>query len=183
MFLPASPWTFGNTGATGLVDLGSAGRSVPGLTFLGVVGTTIGSTSSYTLTLDNGASSVPVSVSGGTHAINTAIALNSTAALTVTAGQLTLGGNISNGTSSQGLSLLAASAGTLVLGGANGYTGGTSVAGGTMNVTGTLGNTAIGVSGGALSLQNSGAVSQNTVTVSGGNLTRPSPTPSPTPPA
>ncbi len=49
----------------------------------------------------------------------------------------------------------------------NTYTGATTISGGTLNVASTLGNTAIGVSGGTLSLQTADAVSQNTITVSG----------------
>lgn len=58
-------------------------------------------------------------------------------------------------------------AGTWTLAGANTYTGATSVAGGILRVTGTLGNTAVTVTNGTLSLQNAGAISQNTVTFAG----------------
>ena len=57
--------------------------------------------------------------------------------------------------------------GTSTLSGLNTYTGGTTVTAGTLNVTGTLGNTAIAVNGGTFSLQNAGAVKQNTITVGG----------------
>jgi autotransporter-associated beta strand protein len=57
------------------------------------------------------------------------------------------------------------------LSGANTYTGNTTVSAGTIDITGTLGNTAIVVKGGTFSLQNASAVSQNTITVVGGALT------------
>ncbi len=63
-------------------------------------------------------------------------------------------------------------ANTLTLSGTNGYTGSTTVSAGTLAVSGTLGNTAIAVSGGTLSLQGASAVSQNVVTVSSGTLTQ-----------
>jgi len=57
--------------------------------------------------------------------------------------------------------------GTLNLGAAKSDTGATAISAGTTNVAGSFGNTAIGLSGGILSLQAADAVSQNTVTVGG----------------
>lgn len=59
---------------------------------------------------------------------------------------------------------------TLTLGGANSHTGITSVTGGTLAITGSLGNTPVALSAGTLSLQAAGAISQNTLTITGGTL-------------
>ncbi|HYE19668.1 MAG TPA: autotransporter-associated beta strand repeat-containing protein, partial [Tepidisphaeraceae bacterium] len=82
------------------------------------------------------------------------------------AGTDTFNGTLANGEAGA-LGLSKQGAGTLTLTGANTHTGLTSAGGGTLAVTGTLGNTPIAVNGGTLSLQAAGAVSQNTVTVSG----------------
>src|SRR5690606_3085702 len=77
----------------------------------------------------------------------------------------TVSGVISSGAGSTGVTKR--DAGTWTLSAPNTYTGATTVLDGTLNVTGSLGNTATAVSGGTLSLQSAGAISQNTVTVSG----------------
>lgn len=59
----------------------------------------------------------------------------------------------------------------LTLGGMHGYTGTTSVTGGTLAITGSLGNTPVALSAGTLSLQAAGAISQNMLTITGGTLT------------
>ncbi len=152
--------TFGNTGATGTVDLGSTGQTVNGLYFLLTVPTTISSSMAQTLTLDNGASAatpaVPVS-SSGTNAVTTAVALNSNAAITVSSGTLTMTGPISNGTNGNAMTL--SGSGALILSGNNGYTGGT-VDTGVLRVTNTSG-----------SATGSGAVAVNSGGVLGGNGT------------
>ena len=168
--------TVGGSGANSLLDLGNSNQTVGEIVFSSSVSTTIASAQSNTLILDNtggtgGLSPAILSVTGNTHAITSNINLNSNAAITVTTGQLTLGANVANGVNgSAGLTLAAASNGTLMLAGNNTYSGTTSVAGGVLNVTGTLGNTPVNLSGGILSLQNAGAVSQNTITLSGGVL-------------
>ena len=154
--------TFGAAGATGAVDLGSTGRTVNGLYLLSNVATTISSTLNpgQVLTLDNGASSatpaVPVQ-SSGTNAINTAVALNSNAAITVSSGTLTMTGPIGNGTN--GNALTVSGSGALILSGNNGYTGGT-IDTGVLRVTNTSG-----------SATGSGAVAVNSGGVLGGNGT------------
>ncbi|MEO5914395.1 MAG: autotransporter-associated beta strand repeat-containing protein [Luteolibacter sp.] len=59
----------------------------------------------------------------------------------------------------------------LTLAGNNSYSGTTSVTGGTLAITGALGNTPVALSAGTLSLQAAGAISQNTLTITGGTLT------------
>jgi len=55
---------------------------------------------------------------------------------------------------------------------ANTYTGATTINNGVLSITGSLGNTPVAVnSGGVLSLDHAGAVSQNTITLNGGMLT------------
>lgn len=80
----------------------------------------------------------------------------------------TVSGVISNGTPAT--LVTKRESGTWTLSGFNTYTGATSVEGGILAITGSLGNTPVAVSGGTLSLQSSSAVSQNTVTLSGTGL-------------
>ena len=135
--------TLGNTSANPTVDLGSSGRTVNGLYFQGTVNTTVQSVLSpgQVLTLDNGASAatpaVTLNSAGATNAINTAVALNSNAAITVSAASLTMAGPINNGTNGSAISLTGN--GTLILSGSNGYTGGTTVTG-NLQVTNTSGS-------------------------------------------
>ncbi|MEI8194804.1 MAG: hypothetical protein WCI73_02730 [Phycisphaerae bacterium] len=162
----ASPH-FGLTGFNGTVDTGASPRTVAGLFFASAVSTTISGSSA--LILDNGASDAAVSVAG-THVISAPVTLNSNMSISMTStGQLTFSGGIGEGSPGKGSTLL--SGGTFILGGTNTYTGNTAVSGGNLNITGTLGNSAVTVSGtGTVSLQNAGAISQNTVTVAGGTL-------------
>ncbi len=130
---------------------------------------TIGPGSGGSLTFAASGAALPtVTVNSGSPIISAPISLNANTAFAVASGQtLTLSGTIADGTASSGITLPAGS-GTLILGGNNTYSGTTSVAGGAMNVSGSLGNTPVFVSGGTLSLQSPGAVSQNVVTVTGG---------------
>src|SRR5579862_8005041 len=134
---------FGTPGVTGTVDLGTANRSAAGLTFLGGVNTTIGSTNSFHLTLDNTLNSAPASVNvAGINSINVPVVLNSNLALTALGiGSLTFSGAISENSAGR---VLNANAGgtTIFLGSANTYTGGTTLSAGLLNVvTGALGTT------------------------------------------
>ena len=60
--------------------------------------------------------------------------------------------------------------GSATLAGVNTYTGATAIGGGVLGLTGSLGFTAVTVSGGTLNLQSAAGISQNTVTVAGGTL-------------
>ncbi len=140
------------------VDLGSSGHTINGLTFLNSVpSVTISSSGGQTLTFDNGASLFQASVLGN-HAINTAVALNSTAAITIGGGSsLTFGGPISDGTSSNGIAL--SGGGTLILSASNGYSGGTTI------------------NGGLLMLSGSGSLASSATVSSGGSFATSSQTP------
>ena len=114
------------------IDLGG-NQAVNALTFQNVVpSVTVTSTGGFTLSLSNGTNSVPVSVSGN-HFINSAVALPSTAAITVVSGSdsLTFNSAISG---TGGVTL--AGLGTLNLTASNSYTGGTVINGGRLNLTG-----------------------------------------------
>ncbi len=87
------------------------------------------------LRLDNGANTPKVSVSNGTHIINSPVEMNgnTTVTLTSSASVLTMVGNITQvGTRS----LTKAGAGTLTLSGTNSYTGGTNIDSGTLALSG-----------------------------------------------
>src|SRR5207237_7614109 len=82
---------------------------------------------------------------------------------------LTLGGTSSGNTigaiTTGSGTLTKSSTSTWTLSGTNTYTGATAVNGGVLNVTGTLGNTAVTVGAGTLNLNGASAISQNTLTV------------------
>ena len=104
--------------------------------------------------------------SGGTGGIVTNLATApATLTLAPTGGTALFSGSIQNG--SGGVSLVINGTGTQVLAGTNTFSGPTTVSGGGLTITGALENTPVSVSGGTLSLQNAGAISFNTTTVSG----------------
>jgi fibronectin-binding autotransporter adhesin len=134
-------------------------------------GTTAGA---YSFTNNATAAASTLTVGGGvsggtTTAGGVTLTLNG-----INTGANTVSGAISDGAATGGVSLVKSAAGTWILSGNNGYTGTTTVQGGTLAVTGILGNTgggtAVNVTGGTLDLRNAGAVSRNTITVSGGAL-------------
>src|ERR1043165_517329 len=137
---PNALLTFGSTGARAGVDLGSSNRSAGGLSFQGVVATTITS-GAQTLTLDNGATAVSVT-SSGANAITAPVVLNSNVSFnTPAAGALTMGGAVSEGSAGKSVTTTVGT-GTLILGAANSYTGGTNINAGIVNiVAGALGTT------------------------------------------
>ncbi|MCX6879755.1 MAG: autotransporter-associated beta strand repeat-containing protein [Verrucomicrobia bacterium] len=150
---------FGKAGSVGTVDL-DADTSVGAIAFYPDVNTSIATSNGSTLTLDNrpltastGTGSVDtgalagITVLGGTHTVNTAITLQTSAVVTVlnSTDSLTLDGTISGTgyanlyalnltTSTGGNGLTKGGAGTLVLPVANTYGGATRLALGTLTV-------------------------------------------------
>jgi fibronectin-binding autotransporter adhesin len=81
-------------------------------------------------------------------------------------------GNITNGGAAQGISLAKLDAGTWTLGGANAYTGATSVGGGILAITGSnTGGGSYSVSVGTLTLNPSGTVNASSIAFAGPNTT------------
>ncbi len=96
-------------------------------------GFTISATGANALTLDNSGSTSHITVQAGTHGISAAIVLAGSLSVAPTANStLTLSGDISESVTGSALSL--DDAGTLILSGSNGYTGGTDVNAGTLVV-------------------------------------------------
>ena len=108
---------------------------------------TLAASGGGTLVLNNGSSEATLTNTAGSHTLNTPITLASNVAVTVTAGTLTVGGNIGESASH---TLTKSGAGTLALTGTNNnYSGGTSVTGGTLLVNNASGT---GAGTGALSV-------------------------------
>jgi autotransporter-associated beta strand protein len=122
----------------GMVNLLSTSARVSQLTFASAQPVTLTSTApgGGQLTLDNGSSTIAVTVSSSGDAINAvvAVSLNSDAWITASGSgdSLTIAGNIGDGAASHGIEK--DGPGTLVLSGSNTYTGGTEVYGGTLVV-------------------------------------------------
>ena len=121
-----------NTPVTlGTLQFGNSGSASVGYTLIG--------SGSNTLTLNNSGSGATITVTAGTHAIDTPVILADN--LTVTTGS-TNPSTLSFGTASSitdngaGYSLtMSGTGGTLILSGSNSYTGGTVVEAGTLHVT------------------------------------------------
>ena len=160
--------------SAGTLDINSATALGSG-TFLIDAGTTIDNTSSGAVALTllapekwNGAFTF-----AGTHDLDlgaSTVALQTNSAVTVTQGTLTVGGVISG----SALSLTKNGAGTLALGGADTYTGGTIVNAGTLLIssTGSINNTSTTaqiINGGTLLVSAGGSVA-GTSLVNAGNL-------------
>jgi autotransporter-associated beta strand protein len=117
-------------------------------------GFSISATGANALTLDNSGSTSHITVQGGTHVISAPIWLAGNLCVASTANStLTLSGDISESTVGSALSL--DDAGTLILSGSNGYTGGTFVKAGTLvveNPNGIPNGSSLTVGAGAASL-------------------------------
>ena len=149
----------GTTNAAGLVD------ATTDVTFLAAANTTLGQDfsiksltystpgtvvigGSNTLTLNgNGGNGITVSTGAGNNTVSSKVALGNSQTWTVTDSGTTL--TASNEISGSGSSLTKAGAGTLILSGANTYTGGTTVSAGTLLVNNLTGS---GTGTGALSI-------------------------------
>jgi autotransporter-associated beta strand protein len=118
--------------AAGDIDLDGVSPSLAAVTFSGTSGSTIAQGSGGSLLLNNGTSPALLTVSAGTHTIGAPIVLDSNVTLLAAAGsQLTIAGGLSGA----GCSLTVGAPGTVVFSGASSYTGGTTVAVGTLVVT------------------------------------------------
>ena len=125
---------FNTAGGGGTVNLNGASPSVANLTFNSTASYTIatGGTGGGTLQLANGSSPATLTVSAGSHTISAPLALGSNVTVVPAAGsQLTLSGGVSGA----GESLTVNGQGTVVLGGTNGFSGGTTVSAGTLVLT------------------------------------------------
>ena len=120
---------FGSTAAS-TITLDGASPILAGITFnSGSNGYTIGPGTGGTLHLNNGGNSASIAVSAGSQEISAPLALDSSVLVTPVAGsRLGISGSISG----PGSALTLNGSGTLVLGGANSYSGGTRVSAGTL---------------------------------------------------
>ena len=102
----------------------------------------------------------------GTGAVDLGATAGATRSVTVTAGTLTVGGGISNGTNgtTPTINLTLAGAGTLQLNGANSYTGATTINGGTLALgsSGTLASPSITVAGSGSLFSSAGSINSAT---------------------
>ncbi len=171
--------------AISLTAVGTGYTSAPTLTFssgtaagtLTASGTTFAVNTQQLTSAGTGYTTAPtITISGGGGSGATATAILSSIALNGTntiggAGALVIKAQITDGTTSGGLNKTGA--GTLTLSGANSYTGGTTVSGGTIKLTtgGTLGATtgSLGVAGGTLDLNGVNAT-VGAVTLGGGTI-------------
>jgi fibronectin-binding autotransporter adhesin len=142
----SAPWqpglqvTFGNSGASPTVDLGSSSGVAGELIFNGSVSTTIKTTGYGTLTLDNGSNAAGI-VLAGSHSISAPMQLNSNLIVTTSlqSDLLTISGPMADGDyGSSGL--IVTGDGTLLLSASNTYSGGTTIYAGTLQLGDGLAN-------------------------------------------
>lgn len=129
---------------------------------------TIATGTGGSLVLDNGTKSPNLIASLGDHTISANVILNSNLSASITAGSVTISGTVSEG--SAGKTITKSGAGALILSGANGYTGGTFIGAGTVQVGN---NTALGTGSvsftGSSTLQAGASVSlANNISVAAG---------------
>ena len=166
-----STWTLSGsntyTGGTNIQG-GTLGSAPPALPTSGTVTFGNGAANSGTLDLAGFSPQIAglaVSSASGTVAANQIIGNGASSAvvstLTYSGGTSSFGGTIQDvlGTSNGQTVALTVAAGTLTLSGTSTYSGPTALNGGVLNLTGSLGNTAISVSGGTLTGSGNGSTS------------------------
>ena len=174
------------TAATGTIGVSlNSTRNIQGIQFSSAAGSrayTISQGGSGAVILDNTGNSASATIadtstSGTANAINVPLTLNSnlTASVTNAANTLSVGGVISG----SGKSLTKTGSGKLVITGTNSYSGATLVSAGTLLVNGSLGNTAVTVSSGAILGGTSGTIGTGSasVTVNNGGTLAPGSSP------
>jgi fibronectin-binding autotransporter adhesin len=126
---------FSNSGAVITADLDSSSATLGSLTFNGSADMTISSSAGGNLIFDGGSGSAGVVTSlAGTHVISAPILMNNGLSISVNTGTLALSGVLSG---SGQLTLLG---GNVVLSNSNTYTGGTTIAGGALQLGDGIGN-------------------------------------------
>ncbi len=172
--------TLGNTLVTvngGTLSLQNAGAisrytlTLAGGTLIETVDGALTGTAGLTISASDVVLDRPHSYSGGTNLSGGSLKLSAAGA--ISAGTVSITGGtfaetVNNAISGTAAFTVSNSAANVTLSRSNNYTGKTTISAGTLNVTGTLGNTPVTVSGSTLNLLNAGAISQNTLTVGGG---------------
>jgi len=154
----AAPIVNNGGNASALTDSNTGALTLSGVsTYTGA--TTVGA---GTLTITGSLGNTPVTVYGATLNLNAASAISQNT-LTVNSEAAVVTESTANALA--GSAALTVNGGLVTLSRSNNYNGPTTVSGGTLTVSGSLGATTVTVSGGTLNLNGASAINQNTLTV------------------